>query len=435
MNKIPESQTVHIIGAGFSGLTLAYRYAKLGCKIKVYDQRSEPGGMIQTKQLSLGFGETAAVSISETDRLVSLLDDLQMHYLRPLQKRRYFFRKDKYPFRGLTQWPLSIGETFKLFFKFLSQFLIRQLSPIPNESLASWGRRGIGKTASFYLLQTAMQGIYAGSAKTLSASLVLSNLAKHKSERNPKDRIKGLITFRDGMQSLMSTLASKAKENGVDFVWNQQVDLNELKKLFPNDPIVICTSAPQASFMLQSLSSAKDSESTYKDTSDLLNKIEYVPLISVTATWASDRKKHHQALGALICRDQEVRALGVLINDCLSPRGWNFCSETWIYGGATDPDILTLSDSDLLQTLLKDRREIFADKNVCELTNPIDFLVTRWNSALPHYNLELERILTELNPKLEQLATKQKIYLHGNYLGGIGLSKILARTEQLEIRF
>jgi hypothetical protein len=48
--------------------------------------------------------------------------------------------------------------------------------------------------------------------------------------------------------------------------------------------------------------------------------------------------------------------------------------------------------------------------------------VTRWSRALPHYTIELEKILTDLPPPPKNIA------LVGNYLGRIGLAKILERA-------
>ncbi|HYT50549.1 MAG TPA: hypothetical protein VEL78_09165, partial [Pyrinomonadaceae bacterium] len=53
---------------------------------------------------------------------------------------------------------------------------------------------------------------------------------------------------------------------------------------------------------------------------------------------------------------------------------------------------------------------------------PLAVHITRWPNALPHYSIELENILTSLPPPPRNLA------LVGNYLGRIGLAKILERA-------
>jgi protoporphyrinogen oxidase len=52
----------------------------------------------------------------------------------------------------------------------------------------------------------------------------------------------------------------------------------------------------------------------------------------------------------------------------------------------------------------------------------LDVYVTRWPNALPHYSIEFEKALTTLP------APPDNIALVGNYLGRIGLAKILERA-------
>ena len=51
--------------------------------------------------------------------------------------------------------------------------------------------------------------------------------------------------------------------------------------------------------------------------------------------------------------------------------------------------------------------------------------ITRWPQALPHYTLALERALTTMPTLPKHLA------LVGNYLGQIGLAKIIERAYRV----
>jgi oxygen-dependent protoporphyrinogen oxidase len=55
----------------------------------------------------------------------------------------------------------------------------------------------------------------------------------------------------------------------------------------------------------------------------------------------------------------------------------------------------------------------------------VDYRIHRWKNALPLYDVELEKVLRDLKKLPKDL------YLHGNYMGGIGLSKILDRSKEL----
>ena len=56
---------------------------------------------------------------------------------------------------------------------------------------------------------------------------------------------------------------------------------------------------------------------------------------------------------------------------------------------------------------------------------PAGYRVTRWPEAIPHYSVDLELAL----PVLERGA--DNLFLHGNYMGHIGLAKILDRAAAL----
>ncbi len=116
-------------------------------------------------------------------------------------------------------------------------------------------------------------------------------------------------------------------------------------------------------------------------------------------------------------RGQGFRARGVLFNDCIFEGRGPAHSEAWIFGGALDPDVVNLSDQELAQLIADERKRFFGADD-----SALDVRITRWPNALPHYSIDLERILTTLRPPPPNIA------LVGNYLGRIGLAKILERA-------
>lgn len=393
-------QTVHIIGAGFSGLTLAYRLSQKGIPVVVYDKKDRTGGLIQTVKLDQGFAETAAHSISRTVRIEKLCNDLGLSILEPspLSRKRYIFRN------GLRRWPLSKFETFVMVVKALFAKLTGRLRPQKTETLAQWGRRNLGRKASHFLLETAMQGIYAGEAENLSASLILGPMFNKN-----RERFKGIVGFQGGMNELIEALTKAVERNGGRFVLRKDVRMSDL-----DGSIVVATDAASAAELFAP---------HQPKVSRLLEKIEILPLTTVTANYKLAQLP--QGFGCLIPRSQNISAVGVLFNSSIFSRQWTFRSETWIFGGATDKMTVALSDDQLKKTLLSDRKNVLGT-----LTAPQEVFISRWKKALPHYSIQLENILGELGP-LEEKLKEEKIYLHGNYLSGIGLSKILERTDRL----
>lgn len=386
---------INVIGAGFAGLTLALKLAQKGFIVEIFEKSDRIGGLLGTEVTKYGPAEFSASALLRTEHVEQLFQELELEPQYPLgsAKARFVFR-DK-PQR----WPLTFFESLELLpfiFKFL--FFKKSLQPKPQETLQSWGEKNISEQATRFLLDPAMRGIYAQSSSILSSQLVLGSVFT----KRKKNKYHGLMTCKNGMQDVILALQQKLAKFPVTIHLNSEIDLARLQ-----GPVVIATSA---------FSAAKLLETKATNLSRQLLKIDFVSLISVTLFFKSMQKRY-RGFGCLIPRELGIKPLGVLMNSFIfANRGSNY-NETWILNGDTE-----ITNTDLVQMLLKQRVQILGDDN-----SLLDYQIHRWPKALPSYNLELENILANLD--LSECS--QKIYLHGNYLHGIGLSKILERSQTL----
>jgi len=188
---------------------------------------------------------------------------------------------------------------------------------------------------------------------------------------------------------------------GVEFVFNQKAHLT------PGEPAIVCTSARGAAGCLANVA---------PQLSESLRQIEMMPVVTATCQYepAAARLK---GFGCLFPRREGFRARGVLFNEWIFPGRGPAHSETWIFGGALDPEIVQLSDPDLIRLIACERERLYGQHD-----EAIGIHLTNWPEALPHYSIDLERILTHLP------APPAKVALVGNYLGGIGLAKLIERA-------
>lgn len=391
---------VHVIGGGFSGMTLALKLAEQGLDVHLHEKSNRLGGMLKTEKVPYGLVESAANGILLTKSVESLFSELGLHGLAPLResKRRFFFRE------GLKQWPLQIGETIKFATKIMYHLLTRKRRLVPQrmESLQRWGDRNIGSQSTRFLLGPALQGIYAGDLNQMSASLILGPLFKKNRKRNP---YRGTYSALEGMQELVNALEKKLGEVGVKIHLNATIELKNFKEV----PTVIATSVKAAAELLWPVDPGLAST---------LKRVNTAPLVSVTCFFRRYQTKY-QGFGALIPRGLSLRALGVLFNSYIFAGRDSFYSETYIFGGATDQKINQLSNVQIRELIEKEREIIFEEKLPL-----VELYIHRWPDGLPYYDLSLEQVLREVS-------TPHGLYLHGNYMGGIGLSKILDRSIEL----
>ena len=391
-------QRIKVVGAGFSGLVTAYSLTKQGFSVEVCEQSSRAGGLIKTIRTAHGLVETAANGLLNSARLESMCADIGV----PLQPTRRDGRK-RFIFRGRPrQIPLDLSEILNLAWRFTLN--VRNLRPRQFETIVDWGNRVLGAGATDYLLTPALGGIYAGDPQRLSASLIFgrATLPEHLHTNRPKRaKIKGTVAPPKGMQQLIGGLCEYLQRAGVEFLFDHHAAAQE------NTSTVVCLSAPAAAEYLAELA---------PEISQALHKVEMLSIVTVTCFYAAQAARL-KGFGCLFPGDQGFRARGMLLNDCIFEGRGPAHGETWIFGGALDPQVVNLSDLEFAELLAAERQRFYGYRD-----EPLDIHITRRPNALPHYSVELERTLMTLPPPPSNIA------LVGNYLGRIGLAKILERA-------
>ncbi len=390
---------VSIVGGGFSGMTIALRLAELGFSVDLYEKSNRLGGLLGTEVTPWGLAEHAANALIRTESVDKLFRQLEIPVALPKKssRKRFFFRG-----RPRT-WPLTIGETWSAFKSLFKKLILEKssLRPQPGETLQSWALKIIGKTPSQFVLEPALQGIYANELADLSASLILSPLFRRK-KKNKKYR--GLMTGSGGMQDVVNGLERVLREKGVRIHLNSAPQLELLL-----GPVVLALPASGAAAM---------TSRKYPALSKMLGRIRMSTLVSATLFFDKPQKKY-LGFGCLIPRGLGLQSLGVLMNSSIFNGRDQTYNETWILGGKNAGSLLSYSDISLLNLIESEREQILGSKSPI-----LGSRIFRWENALPAYDTELEIVLRELE-------LPDDLYLHGNYLAGIGLSKILERSQLL----
>lgn len=389
---------ITVVGAGFSGLVTAYLLSKAGRAVRVVEKRSRAGGLISTIKTEHGLIETAANGILNSARVEAMCADIGV----PLLPTRHEARK-RFIYRGRPrQIPLNPFETLRATAGVAAH--AARLRPRARETIHDWGRRVLGEGATEYLLAPALGGIYAGDPNRLSASLIFgrADLPDHLKTYQPqKAKLRGTVAPPKGMQQLIDGLVDYLRERDVEFI------LETATVATRNEPTIVCLSARAASAYLSEIA---------PEVAKALSRIEMLSLLTATCFFDQDAASLN-GFGCLFPCDQGFRARGMLFNDCIFEGRGPAHAEAWIFGGALDPEIVTLNDDEIREVILADRQRFYKTSDA-----PLAVHITRWPDALPHYSVDLEKILSRLPEPPPNLA------LVGNYLGRIGLAKIFERA-------
>lgn len=396
------TRTITVVGAGFSGLVTAYFLVNHGFKVRILEKTNRAGGLIETIQTEHGIVEKAANGILSSAKLEAIAADVGVALLTARKEGR-----KRFIYRGKPrQLPLNVFETLKTCTRLATHAM--SFAPQPFESISRWGRRVGGDAATDYLLTPALGGIYAGDPDRLSASLIFGrakladNLRTNKPE---KGKLHGTVTPPLGMQQLTDGLRAWLVQRGVEVVFNSDsVNLDE------SESMVICLSANAAADYLRNIA---------PEISQALGAIEMLSLVTVTAFYRNNAATLN-GFGCLFPRDQGFRARGVLFNNSIFEERGPAHSETWIFGGALDPETVDLSDDQFRDLIATERERFYGQRD-----EALALCVNRRPRAIPHYTIELEKILTNLP------APPANVALVGNYLGRIGLAKLIERAAEV----
>ena len=377
--------SVRIVGAGISGLAAAWHLVERGRLVEVDEAGPRAGGLVQTRLATEGLVESAARAFLWTPKADALFAAAGVTplFARDTSKRRYIFR-DGRPHR----WPLGPGETLSLAGHGLMAFVTRGTRPRDRESVATWGRRVLGRGATSWLLGPALQGIYASPPDALSARAIFGGT-----------RVRGkLATAPGGMAEVIDALVRRLEARGVVFRFNAPV-----RALDPGTPTVVATPAPVAAALIGPHVPA------------LAAAIAAVPmtnLLSVTAFF-EPHPADTRGFGILFPRDLGVTALGVLFNtDMFTGRG-ELRSETWIYGDVS-VGVIDRLRGDIERTLRADRRVLTGRDSAPVACHP-----SPGPQRLPIYGPAILDVIDRLG------ALPPWLKLCGNYLGKIGVSNLI----------
>lgn len=401
---------ITIIGGGFSGLVSAYYLSRAGYQVDLHERWPSLGGLISTSETPWGIAETAANGLLNSYETQELFADLGLQFA-----SRQADIKKKWIYRGQpSRWPLSLAESLPLLLaggRLI--FQKEKMKPQPLESVREWGVRCFGRATTLRLLEPALQGIFAGKGEELSASLIFSRFFTSKvspeaMKHNYSITPRGTVAPLGGMQKLITALQEKIIAQGVRLNLSSAVSSVHLQK--PGKGFCLIAVPPPAAAELL--------KERHSELSAKLGKIETLPLVSVTLF--KKKSAELRGFGCLFPRDQGFRALGVILNAGLFHDANNTDSERWIFGGATDRAVTELSEQELLALAVEESQKLHGHK--VEL---LGSAVKIWPQAVPYYNLELERIMSDLRKP------QSDFMLFGNYNGQLGLSQILRAASQL----
>jgi oxygen-dependent protoporphyrinogen oxidase len=444
MEMIPRR--IAVLGGGVTGLAAAYRLTRLGHEVRLFERSSQVGGALATEREGGWLVEKGPNSLQDTPIVASLVRELGLKaeciVADPAAKNRYVVRGGQLQAIPLSPSALLLSRLFstRTKLRLLTECFTRPPVRPSDVSVADFVRGHFGSEVLDYVFQPLISGIYAGDPSRLSAreafprwwdlertygSLVLGQLAtaRERDERG-EPPAPGLISFRNGLQTLSETLASRL--SATTLVLNTTIeslrpgprwrvgvrdrDGSTREETF--DAVVSALSAPA----LAKLPFGSAGERPFS----FLGAVPHAPVASLFLGFRREQVRHSLAgFGVLVPAVEKRGFLGAIFSSSLfpgrAPEG--HVAITVLAGGILQPAVAALTADELWAHVRGDLGTLLGIEG-----EPVFCRHTYWSEGIPQYNLGHDRMLAGIAAFAHSYPS---LWIAGNFRYGISVPDCL----------
>ena len=430
--------TIGIIGAGISGLTLAWELQQRGINYHLWEAGTEAGGYIQSRRDPAGYlRELGPNSLLGDADLLDWIDTLgltpSLVFANPVSKARFIFRNGQY--RELPATPPSL--LFNSYFSWKTKWAVfRELSnktkSPPGETLGQFFRRRFTSELVDYAVGPFVAGIYAGDPEQLLVAETFPSLIQY--ERAYGSVLRGFISnqssavrkqsfsFTDGMQMLPNALASHL----TSLSFNEPIQeirragngwaVTGVSETTPVDQLVLATGTNAAARLLSSYSPVL---------AQSLLAVNYPPMTAVHSVYKRADVAHPlNGFGGLNPKKETRFCAGHIWSSSVFP-GRCPADEvlfTTFVGGSQHPENARQPDEVIYENVHDELVSSFG----ISANEPVNRAIFRWERAIPQYDAQL----AALKP-LIKVAEADQLRVCANWYGGLSLSDCIRKARAL----
>lgn len=440
---------ITIVGAGISGLSLAYALLDKNpaLDVTVLEALDRAGGKVLTDRTD-GFVSEAGVNgfLDNKPATLKLAERLELPPLRSddNSRKRFIYTDGKLRLIPLSppaffmSGLLSLPGRLRLLGEYFTPKDVRE-----DESLESFAVRRVGREFFEKLLDPMASGVYAGDPSKLSIRSCFSKV--YELERDYGGLIKGFMavakekkksgqkteagpggvlhSFSEGMSGLINSLRQRLGDRvqtgkevkGVDRKGDVFTVYCRDGSSYESDRLVIASPAGDAAAMLADFDAR---------ISSLLKDIPYPPLTVVSLGFKKEKVSDIDlnGFGFLVPGREKRKVLGTLYDSSIfpgrAPEGYALIRS--MVGGARYPELALLDDERLISTVLSELSEIMGIK-----AEPVFAKTFRWEKAIPQYVIGHHERISKLD---EGVAEHRGLYLTGNAYRGVALNDCIANS-------
>lgn len=443
MNSVNRKKIV-IIGAGLTGLTLAFYLKKQGKQVLIIEKSGKTGGVIQTvKDDEYVYEKGPNTGVVGNPEVAELFEELEglctFEAANPDAKRRLIWKKGKWRaipsglFSAITTPLFSLGDKFRILGE-----PFRKKGTNPDENLADFVKRRLGVSFLNYTVDPFISGVYAGDANYLVprfalpklyaleqdyGSFIKGSMQKAKERKNNprlQKATREVFSAKGGLKNLIAALTEKvgtenmllnAKNTVVSKTENGFVistEINSEPIIIQAEKVITTTGGYELATLLPFLSAEEKAP---------FEELKYASVVQAVVGYRTWKGINLKAFGGLVPTIEQRNILGVLYTSSfLSGRApKNGALLSVFLGGTKRPEIFEMEDEELEDIISREFRQMMG----MPVFRPDLFEIFRYKYAIPQYGLSSGK-------RFETISLIQQKYpglvLAGNIRDGIGMA-------------
>ena len=447
-----KSTDIIIIGAGLTGLSLAYYLKKAGKRFILLEQQDRTGGVINTlTENGFTFETGPNTGVLSSPELAGLFDELNgkctLVTANPQAKKRYVWKKDRW--YALPSGPVSAIKTplFSLYDKFrILGEPFRKPGTNQDETVAELVVRRLGRSYLDYAVDPFISGIYAGDPNKLITRYALPKL--YALEQNYGSFIRGAIKKKGEPKTLLQQKATGevfSVEGGLKQLiqalnteigtGNIQTGCKDIRVTPSSDKFQVTYVNTAGERVELCASKVVTTVGGYAlpallpfisgDILKPLFNLVYAGVVQVVAGYKNWNGTKLDAFGGLMPTKEKHGVLGILFPSAIFPdRAPEKGALLSIFlGGVKNPGLINKSDGDIEALVYKEIGETMNMTDRCDMLG-----IFRYPYAIPQYDITSSERLNAID---SIQATYPGLILAGNIRDGIGMPDRVKQASQL----
>lgn len=452
MSTLTDKDVV-VIGAGLTGLTLAFYLKKNNVNVLVLEKSDKTGGVIQTQRENGFVYETGPnTGVVGNPEVAELFEDLEglctFEAADPSAKRRLIWKGKKWhaipsglisavgtPLFSLKDKFRVLGEPF------------RKPGTNPEETLTELVKRRLGVSFLNYAVDPFISGVYAGNTDYLIpkyalpklyaleqnyGSFVRGSMKKAKERKNDarlQKATREVFSAKGGLGNLIDALTKKIGEENIQL----NVGNTEVSPLKDGFKVITTIDGKTVEIKTKKVVTTAGAYALptilpflTKEEKEPFEQLKYASVVQAILGFKNWKGMNLKAFGGLVPTRENKKILGALFTSSFfvqrAPEGGAVISV--FMGGTKRPEIYDMSDQEirsLLETQAKDMLEM-------PEFNPDLLKIFRYKHAIPQYGLDSKQ-------RFETIQNLQEKYpgliLAGNIRDGIGMADRIKQARTL----